>query len=1213
MASSYVQAPVFSQGRDSASRETQVSNAAHQRQPALSHLSAGAALSFPLDEVRYTDAGSLAVDIFETPSASGATPSHYPSSDFSDLDDDPFYGVSFDGIDPVTPFFLEDAAIWHQTEFPCNSPSSSVPEPQHEANFSISCPLTPAHTASLDAASPKSDRKDVGTVEAPDTLPKSISPQKLEKTYKPAPVAGSASAMTSSLSSNNHTSQDGLDPVSVPMRPQNLRVIVVNWDKDGGASVDAVERSPEYSPASVRAEAYAITTDAGDLISTAAEAHDNGLVAAHPDALDAWSGETGSKRAGLDSLHRPAGEVSSINDVAKQQAIDERNEQVARWRSHSVHDVAAPTVETSPEEMQGLESPRDDDNDIPLGHGTENRYIPGRTYFEGPGGEISDIDREILASCRNWADAPVIPGIISGEYGKQQPETSHAAMARFQSMCRDNDSVISRSATWGTRRRSLPSVIDAEGVTSGNFLKRLSIGRGNGEKTSRPGSFLRDLRGLVRRASVSSQLRKRSRSRSCSRSVSGEAEAAMERKDTTEGNIGCESTPHLSPHLGSMSNGKKTTPSINTTLASMGQNIASIWTGHSRSGSLSGISTTMASPRASLGSLAAKSPMRRPRSKSEIPKDSKSGAGMETVSSIAELWSKTGGPPVAPVSRVNLSHAASTAAVDDEDDEDDEDDDEEEEVHEENGPRLNSIVIGGFPPSFAGFQQHIMLLNPGLRTSHGYLVDRIAHHQMERYKQLLTVKARHMGQGADCACGTLCMALGGSAVLLDQKGHPRGLDSLTPGMEDNEWMLTDGAIHQKSFPRDIPMPPTHYLPAEFECQLCFQKKRFRKPSDWTKHVHEDVQPFTCTWDRCRDTIMFKRKADWVRHENEGHRHLEWWTCDVDECRHTCYRRDNFLQHLVREHKFPELKVKTKAAMKRGGEMGPTWQRAEQCHAVTTARPQDEACRFCGKVLPTWKKLTVHLAEHMQRISLPILRLVAARDSSADSVISSPVEDAAPRRQVPLGPPNPSTPLPCIPWTQLSVESAPGQGGAQEGAQAQQKLLGHGCDGPRGACFPTPSPIVSAAVDLASYEQYLMDRPCDGLQQQPNAMADATKPFPYMGAYLDSSSSSSSSSPFGCTSASSDDMEPFPRFGLDARVLRRVEDATMGAQLSGHMTRDGMMMNASCVNGGAFGNGELLSTHSLAPHLYASSRPRGQQPQQQRQPPWDDGGFLSRCA
>src|SRR5450756_3141868 len=109
--------------------------------------------------------------------------------------------------------------------------------------------------------------------------------------------------------------------------------------------------------------------------------------------------------------------------------------------------------------------------------------------------------------------------------------------------------------------------------------------------------------------------------------------------------------------------------------------------------------------------------------------------------------------------------------------------------------------------------------------------------------------------------------------------------------------------------------------------------------DWVKHVHEDLQPFTCTYHRCKKPKSFKRKADWVRHENERHRHLEWWICQVDDCRHPCYRKDNFLQHLVREHKLPEPKQKTRAAIKKARLTEPAWIMLEQCHHETTSRPQ----------------------------------------------------------------------------------------------------------------------------------------------------------------------------------------------------------------------------------------------------------------------------------
>ncbi|CZR66775.1 uncharacterized protein PAC_16676 [Phialocephala subalpina] len=300
-------------------------------------------------------------------------------------------------------------------------------------------------------------------------------------------------------------------------------------------------------------------------------------------------------------------------------------------------------------------------------------------------------------------------------------------------------------------------------------------------------------------------------------------------------------------------------------------------------------------------------------------------------------------------------------------------------------------------PTYDGFKAHIRRLNPDMEPRYNWLVSRVAHQQEIRYKNLLDLRMKHTQATLNrtCQAGSHCLALGGSVTLLDNNGNPRDLDdsgAMQPVTDfpDNDSDAGEGVITEETFPIGIPMPPTHKLPAEFECQLCFKAKRFQKPADWTKHVREDVQPFTCTYDRCKEPKSFKRTADWVRHENERHRHLEWWVCQVDDCRHPCYRKENFLQHLVREHKFPEPKQKTKAAIKKARLTEPVWIMFEKCHHETTNRPQDEPCKFCGKQFSMWKRLTVHLAKHMEQISFPILKLVEARNVDANTIIS-PVE------------------------------------------------------------------------------------------------------------------------------------------------------------------------------------------------------------------------------
>jgi len=725
------------------------------------------------------------------------------------------------------------------------------------------------------------------------------------------------------------------------------------WSKDGGM--------PEQHLSSTVAEPDSPTTVRGGLNM---DDHFNSSTAR--DGQGRWMPNSATGRRGPDPNNRPSGELPSANEMAAQRRVTKRNQNVDEWLAAHAQSKLKLSPDAGPQEVPASEGISD--REIGSGDRTENNMQSGRTYYTEGGGPITAEDVDIMRRNRNWEDAPVILPISQPDGPRHQPQTSGEAMQKFDAMCRDTDSIVSRAATWGTRRRSLPSIIDVELVTSGNFLKKLSISRGD----QRRPSLLQELRSIVRKPS-SSQLLKRSRSNQEDEGSSGHesGEEPRESKNT------------LAPPTRTMSWGKKQpVPSLNTALVSMGSSIGAIGTTHARSGSVSNTSPQITSPKSPF-SLKVQQ-LRRPRSKSDLPKGSN-----DSHPTLVDMWKKTGGPPVATL-------ATSTSML--EADDDDDDDDEMFEDSELKG--VSTRLIDDISPNFAGFQQHVLKLNPMLEKTNTYLVERIAHQQSIRYKSLLHARVKHLNhvQNRSCPCKTMCIALGGSAKILDTKGDGRGLDRYDGS--DGDITPLEGAIAPESFPQDIPMPPTQTLPAEFECQLCYQSKKFQKPSDWTKHVHEDVQPFTCTWDRCRDPKIFKRKADWVRHENEGHRHLEWWTCDVEDCRHTCYRRDNFLQHLVREHKFPEPKVKTKAAIKRAGGIDPTWQKVEKCHIETSARPQDEHCRFCGKSFPTWKKLTVHLAKHMEQISLPILRLVARKELEADTIIS-PVHDPPPRTFAPL--------------------------------------------------------------------------------------------------------------------------------------------------------------------------------------------------------------------
>ncbi|KAK4230532.1 hypothetical protein QBC38DRAFT_409756 [Podospora fimiseda] len=878
-----------------------------------------------------------------TPAESESTLSvNYQSSEFSEADD-PFFGANFGTLGGASPSFLgEDFFSPGNSQFVNAFPpqTTNLPTTQNVPH-APAYPLSPDKTPSLPTASPNADGKS-SRATFPNLSQTSIAPRDLTfgniQTSFVSESSQPSVELTPRTSNSEQSSDSGLAPAAAVMQAQSPRVTVSHWEEDSGHRNVPI---------------YAGEQSIGNASTDPIIRDDTGR----------WVHDETTGHGGLDPSHRPSIEVATIGEMESERKLSERNREVDTWLETSAS-VTSSSKPVPPNQLAAKPDDGDDnipEKDIALGSETENKPVPGQTYYVETGGGLTAEDVEIMRQNRNWADAPLSFNISQPHSSHYQPETSQAAIERYQRMCRDNDSIVSRAATWGTRRRSLPSIIDVDVQAAGNFLKKLSISRGEGRRPS----ILGGLRGLVRKPSANMG----KRGRPDDDASSGGTDTSFDQRDSHMKLAPPSPTPGW--------NRKNSVPSINTAFVAMGSSVAGIGTTHVRSGSIS--ATPLTSPRSpSALNLSVKKPlMNRLRSKSE-----------NQAPGLVDMWKKNGGPPVS-----NIGNTAKVNADADEDEDDDEDFDDGDMKSESNK------LIDDITPNFAGFQQHVLKLNSQLSNMNNYLVDRIAHQQIVRYKSLLNARVKHIQvtAGKNCPCASMCIVQGGSAQPLDSKNEIRGMDPLSAKFDVSDGDVTplEGAINQESFPQDIPMPPTATLPAEFECQLCFQAKKFQKPSDWTKHVHEDVQPFTCTWERCRDPKIFKRKADWVRHENEGHRHLEWWTCDVEDCRHVCYRRDNFLQHLVREHKYPEPKVKTKAAIKRAGGNDPTWAKVEVCHQETGVQPQEEPCRFCGKTFPTWKKLTVHLAKHMEQISLPILKLVAKKELDEYTIIS-PVQDPPPR-------------------------------------------------------------------------------------------------------------------------------------------------------------------------------------------------------------------------
>ncbi|KAL8811454.1 MAG: hypothetical protein Q9200_001774 [Gallowayella weberi] len=642
----------------------------------------------------------------------------------------------------------------------------------------------------------------------------------------------------------------------------------------------------------------------------------------------------------------------------------------------------------------------DDDEDEAEDEESIPETPPAMVGIEDPTGNVPEAAPEQqyaspppLYRAHVWQD-PLYDSTDPGPGVKMQPLTSNEAIMRFQQRAGDMET-LSRAATWGTRRLSEG---DLEGLFHRFSFKNDDEDKPKGE---RRGTFLE--------AAAAKLLPKRSQS--MLRRKEGELNkqqiqrpSVSEQKKMDSFGSRKESLAVPAPQR-KLSIKRPKSPRIDTgsAVAAMTGQIAAIGAGQ-------GGPATPGATSSPTGPW--KNVIKRNRSRSDLQPNRSSG-------NLADLWKEQGGPPMPtlaappgtpPKAEEKIAPIEDAAKL--EEDEDDEADD-------DKGITMDlSIRSEPLNPTMEGFRSNARKLNPRLPD---FLVERVAQEQLRRYKKLIDFKVKHAQALSinKCSSGKHCLKLGGEPTYLPSKagskeaaelGHTGFAIAGLEQSEDDANALAEGVVTPAQFPPGVPMPPVKRLPAEFECSLCFKVKKFHKPSDWSKHVHEDVQPFTCTFSSCPEPKSFKRKADWVRHENERHRQLEWWMCNMPDCSHKCYRKDNFVQHLVREHKLPEPKVKTtktgkpavrgpssqKARANKGDlddsadEHDQVWRLVDECRHETPKNPKDEPCKFCGNVCNSWKKLTVHLAKHMEQISMPVLTVAREKEVTPETIIS-PIE------------------------------------------------------------------------------------------------------------------------------------------------------------------------------------------------------------------------------
>ncbi|KAK8164299.1 hypothetical protein IWX90DRAFT_387638 [Phyllosticta citrichinensis] len=165
---------------------------------------------------------------------------------------------------------------------------------------------------------------------------------------------------------------------------------------------------------------------------------------------------------------------------------------------------------------------------------------------------------------------------------------------------------------------------------------------------------------------------------------------------------------------------------------------------------------------------------------------------------------------------------------------------------------------------------------------------------------------------------------------------------------------------------------TQHVRDDFQPYFCTFRdcdcgKTWGRKADWKRHEmekHRQLEMFKCNWRDCGKEVA--RKSNFLQHLLREHK-------------------------VPRPDNEPKTKgFKDTDFSGPGNQSDKVWLIVNFCRHETSSEPEDEPCPFCGVRSTSWKSLFSHLAKHMEVMSMPITQLVESHDVDVDTILS-PVE------------------------------------------------------------------------------------------------------------------------------------------------------------------------------------------------------------------------------
>jgi hypothetical protein len=125
----------------------------------------------------------------------------------------------------------------------------------------------------------------------------------------------------------------------------------------------------------------------------------------------------------------------------------------------------------------------------------ENQIKDDQVYYNPRATEMSIDDQALMQKSRHWIDGPEYPYITATH---NQAQTANESAKRWNDAA-DTTSVLSRTASWGTTRRSEPDIDERVCDNGGSFLKLFSLRIHESERRSAAVSIFNKLGNVIRR------------------------------------------------------------------------------------------------------------------------------------------------------------------------------------------------------------------------------------------------------------------------------------------------------------------------------------------------------------------------------------------------------------------------------------------------------------------------------------------------------------------------------------------------------------------------------------------------------------------------------------------------------------------------------------------------------------------------------------------